>query len=311
MNGKARPAVAVGIDVGGSAIKAGRIDDDGKVRAEASVPVPHKGPADAATLLAAAAREVGARAGVPIGVGVPGLLERASGTVLQSPNLPWLDGVAIRAALAAALRVDEALVQLENDANVAALGEQWRGAAEGQRHACLVTLGTGVGGGLILNGALFVGEGLAGELGHVTIDPHGPVCGCGGRGCLEVYASATAARRRASERNLPEDAPGDLELLTERARAGSSAESRLLEEIGRDLGRGLGAVVSLLDVRTFVVGGGFAAALDQLEPGIRAGLRESTFGARVEDVRVVRAKLGPSAGWIGAARLALVRAGAT
>ena len=112
-----------------------------------------------------------------------------------------------------------------------------------------------------------------------------------------------AARRRAEERGLPAEAPGNLELLTERARSRRGAERALLESIGQDLGRGLAAAVSLLDVRTFVVGGGFSAALDVLEPGIRRGLEERTYGERAAAVRIVRAALGASAGWIGAARL--------
>src|SRR5262249_4509221 len=167
----------------------------------------------------------------------------------------------------------------------------------------LLTLGTGIGGGLILCGELFIGEGLAGEPGHLNIQPEGHPCGCGMRGCLEQYASATAARRRALERNLPREAPGDLKRLAELARTSAGPERALLEEIGYDLGRGLAAVVVLLDVRTFLFGGGFSAALDVLEPGIRRALVQWTYGERAASVKLLGATLGPSAGWIGAARL--------
>jgi len=196
-------------------------------------------------------------------------------------------------------------VHVENDANAAALGELWLGAARGETNALVLTLGTGIGGGLILGGELFAGEGMAGEVGHLVIDPAGPPCGCGSRGCLETFASATAARRRALAARLPPQAPGDLELLADRAREGSAAEAQLLREVGRDLGRGLGAVVGLLDLELFVFGGGFAAALDTLEAGIREGIAERSYGGRESQVRLVRAALGPRAGWIGAAWLAL------
>jgi glucokinase len=148
---------------------------------------------------------------------------------------------------------------------------------------------------------------MAGEVGHVCIDPLGPPCGCGRRGCVEQFASATAAIRRAKAAGLPEGSPGDLELLAKQARAWDGPERALLQDVGRDLGRGLGVVVCLLDLRTFVIGGGFGAATDVLEPGIRAGLRDRSYGDRLLHVRILPAKLGGDAGWIGAARLTLAR----
>jgi glucokinase len=301
-----RPALLAGIDVGGSAVKLGVIERDGSGRTERSFPV--ESGCSAQAVLERAAHELrelaGARLAV-VGVGLPGLLDRGAGCVRQSPNLPWLAEVAVQRLLAAELGLAQEDVRLENDANVAALGEQWLGAASGERHLLLLTLGTGIGGGLILDGRLFVGEGLAGEVGHLTLDASGPECGCGARGCLETYASASAARRRALERGLPREAPGDLELLASRARKGAVPEREFLEEIGHDLGRGLALVLSLLDVRTFVFGGGFSAALDVLEPGMRRALSAWAYGERTALVRLLAAALGSSAGWIGAARLAL------
>lgn len=292
----------VGIDVGGTRIKAGRAAADGTVLAERAVDLPGDGDG-LARVLVELARELGA-AGA-LGLAVPGLIDPARGLVTDSPNLPQLAGLPLRALLADALGLDERAVRLENDANAAALGEAWTGAARGEPDALVVTLGTGVGGGLLLGGELWRGAGLAGEIGHVRIDPAGPRCGCGGRGCLETLASATAARRRARERGLPPEEPGNLELLAERARAGGAAEAALLREVGRDLGLGLSTAVCLLDLRLFVVGGGFSAALDLLLPGILDGIRSGAYGERADEVRVVRARLGGSAGWIGAARLAL------
>ena len=291
----------VGIDVGGTTVKLGVLEGAGRPRGERSVPV--AGEKRLATILdgiVSAARELAG--GSPfggVGVGMPGLIDRRAGRVDESPNLPVFNGCALRDELARRLALDPSLVVLENDANAAALGEARLGAARGERHALVVTLGTGVGGGLILNGELFLGEGLAGEIGHVVVDPEGPPCGCGSRGCLETFASATAARRRAAALGLPED----LEQLALLARARDGRERALLAAVGRDLGHGLAAAVCLLDVRAFVFAGGFAAALDTLVPGVRRGLAEWAYGARVSSVRLEPAALGPAAGWIGAALL--------
>jgi glucokinase len=302
----ARPSerLIAGVDVGGSALKFGVLARDGSQRVERSLAV-QKG-ASAQTIFGGAAhalREIGGDRFERVGVGLPGLLDRVAGCVRASPNLPWLVDVRVAEVLGEELGLPPASIRLENDANVAALGEQWLGAARDLRHLLLLTLGTGIGGGLILDGELFIGEGLAGEPGHLNVDPGGLPCGCGSRGCLETLASATAARRRALERGLPGEAPGDLVKLAELARARAGPERQLLEEVGYDLGRGLAQVLVLLDVRTFVFGGGFSAALDVLEPGIWRALREWSYGERVGSVRLLPASLGPSAGWIGAARL--------
>jgi glucokinase len=292
--------------VGGSALKLGVLARDGRRIAEDTRAV--RAGDSAAEIFAGAARRLRELADEPlagVGVGLPGLLDRSASCVRQSPNLPWLVDVRVAEALAPHLALAPSAIRLENDANVAALGEQWLGAARGEHELLLLTLGTGIGGGLILGGELFVGAGLAGEIGHVTVDPAGPRCGCGARGCLETLASASAARRRALERGLPPAAPGDLERLAAEARRYAGPERELLEEIGVDLGRGLATVLTLLDVRTFVFGGGFAAALDVLTPGIERALRAWVYGERVASVRLLPAQLGPSAGWIGAARLAL------
>jgi glucokinase len=294
----------VGLDLGGTAIKAGRVSERGEVLEERSVePGFARGPAHVLDQLAQLFRELGG--GQRLGIGVPGLLDRGRGHLIASPNLAGFVDLAVRDELARRTGLAPERVFVENDANAAAVGELWLGAGRGETDALVVTLGTGIGGGLILGGRLHAGAGLGGEVGHVVVDPRGPVCGCGVRGCVEALASATAARRRALAAGLPEDAPGDLVRLADRARAGSAAEAALLREIGRDLGRGLAPVVSILDLRLFVFGGGFSGALDVLQPGIREGLDERCYGGRGPSVRLLRATLGPSAGWIGAARLAM------
>jgi glucokinase len=294
----------VGIDLGGTAIKAGAVTEQGQVLESRCVPTGLADGADAVVdRMAELARALGAEGRV--GVGSPGLIDHAGGRVLECPNLHALENLPLRDEIARRLGLAADAVHLENDANAAAVGEAWLGAGRGERDLLMVTLGTGVGGGLVLDGRLYAGPGgMAGEIGHVCVAPDSPiVCGCGRRGCVETLASATAARRRALELGLPRRAPGDLEQLAAAARAGAGPERDLCHAIGRDLGYGLAAVVTLLDLRCFVVGGGFGAATDVLLSGIHAGIRERTYGRRVADVRVLPARLGPDAGWIGAAKL--------
>jgi glucokinase len=295
----------VGIDLGGTAIKAGACDERGIALDSRSIPTGlADGPAAVLDRMAQLARDLGATKRV--GVGSPGLIDHAGGRVLESPNLLTMQGVPMRREIAGRLNFAESDVILENDANCAGFAEHWCGAGVGESDMLMITLGTGVGGGLVLGGRMYAGPGgMAGEIGHVCIDPTGPPCGCGRRGCVEQFASATAAMRRAKELGLPREKPGDLKLLSKLARAADGPERALLHDIGRDLGRGLGMVVCLLDLRTFVIGGGFGAATDVLEAGIRDGLRDRSYGDRLQVVRILPARLGPNAGWIGAARLTL------
>lgn len=294
----------IGLDIGGTSIKAGLIGGDGRVRAELERPLPRRaGFGGLVALCAEIGRELGPA--VRIGVGVPGLVDPRSGTVEVSPNIPFLDGQPLAAAVEERLGLNEDGVRLVNDANAAALGEAWIGAGAGRKDLLFVTLGTGVGGGLVLDGRLWEGAGLAGEIGHIKVEQGGELCGCGRRGCLETLASATAASRRARAAGLPREAPGDLAMLADLARLAPGPERQLLHAVGRDLGYGLGAVLNLLDLRTYVFGGGFGRAFDVLAPGIADGLDEGSYGSRVATVELVAARLGPQAGWIGAARLAL------
>ncbi|MDP6409343.1 MAG: ROK family protein [Planctomycetota bacterium] len=289
----------VGIDVGGTAIKGGAVSTGGEIITRREIPSGiDEGPEAVVERLAGLARELGAVDA--LGLGVPGLLDRERGVVLSSPNLRPLDDFPLRDELARRLAIESGNVRIENDANVAAIGEHWLGGARGESHVLLVTLGTGVGGGLILGGRLFLGEGGGGEVGHTVVDAAGPLCGCGQHGCLEVLASATAARRRAREAGLTED----LEELAAAARAAPGAERDLLRAVGGDLGRGLGTVVTLLDLRCFLIGGGFGRALDVLRAGVAEGIAERTTGPGRAGLRILCAELGPDAGWIGAARLA-------
>ncbi len=298
----------VGIDLGGTAIKAGAVDENGRILARQEIPTGFERGAEDVLDRSRRSRVRWAPSRAS------GWARRAWSTTPAGACSPARTCTACRACRWWPVWRDDwgccrPGVRLENDANAAALGESWLGRGRDERDFLLVTLGTGVGGGLILDGKLYAGPGgMAGEVGHVVIEPGGPLCGCGGHGCLETLASATAAARRAREAGLPRSNPGDLIELAARARAGAADERALCEAIGRDLGHGLALVVSLLDLRCFVIGGGFGAALDVLLPGVRAGLFERSYGERLAGVRVLRAELGADAGWIGAARLGMLHA---
>lgn len=308
----------IGLDIGGTTLKGGAVSGaTGERLAFAERPFSPSVPAGEIWRRAAElVLEVsgGATAPMRVGAGCAGLFDRASGRVLASANMPNLVGTDLVAGIERAIEsagVAGCEVVLENDANVAAFGEQWLGAGRDVLDLVLVTLGTGVGGGIVLNDELFRGPGgNAGEIGHIVIHPvpkgseydakfHGELrCSCGSYGCLETLVSATAAMRRARGAGLDDDLPR----LASRARAGDGPERALFHRVGRDLGAGLATLVTLFDVRTFAIGGGFGAALDVLEGGAREVLDERRYGT--EPAELVPATLGSDAGWIGAARLA-------
>lgn len=309
-------APLVGLDFGGTTIKGGVIRaTGGEPICTDFAPFDASAPADeiyrrAAELALRLEEQAGVGAAAAVGVGCAGLFNRSTGEVLASANMQNLVGTSLTEGVSSAL--DGRRVVIENDANVAAYGEQWLGAGLHETDLVLVTLGTGVGGGVVLDDRLFTGPGgNAGEVGHTVIYPRpggspydGPYsadleCACGSYGCLERLVSATAAMRRARSAGVTPDLPQ----LCELARAAEGPERALLHQIGRDLGAGLATLVTLFDVSVFAIGGGFGAALDCLLPGVEEAMQERRYGT--EAAKVTGATLGSDAGWIGAARLAL------
>jgi glucokinase len=272
-----------------------------------------------------------------IGIGVPGIIDMDTGLVRESPNLPdWVDYPA-RAAIEQRLKT---VVILENDANVAALGEKWLGAAKDFSDMAMLTLGTGVGGGLVMGGAIWRGaNGMAGEFGHTTVEPDGQLCGCGNRGCLEQYASATAVVRMAREaiaRNpasvLASTANSDPEFSAKSiynlAIQGDEDARRIFRYVGRCLGIVLSSMVNSLNLPIYVIGGGVSSAWEAFAPSIFEELRSrcmvyaataphdstgSNHGASAHveagpghKTIITRALLGSDAGLYGAARLPMI-----
>ncbi|QYG92764.1 ROK family protein [Iamia sp. SCSIO 61187] len=255
-----------------------------------------------------------------VGLGAPGLVDRA-GTFRYGPNLPGVVGVPLAAELGERSGLP---VVVDNDATCAAWGEHERGAARGRNHSLVITLGTGIGGGMTVKGEPLRGAyGFAGEPGHMVVDPTGPECPCGRRGCWERYASGTGlgwlAREAVRTGQAPSDtdfvarAGGDLaavrgEHVVAAARAGDGDAGAVLDTFGDWLGLGVANLVNVLDSEIVVVGGGVSEAADLFLDRARQRVREMALGGeRRPRVPLVAAKLGEQAGAVGAALLAALR----
>ncbi len=309
-------SLTIGVDLGGTNTRAGLVTDTGEVVGRARRPTVLDQGAEAVVKgIADCAREAAQVGGVSledvegVGVGSPGPLDPFSGVIISPENLPCLHGVHLKDDLEGLLG---RAVRVDNDANLAALGEQWLGAGKGVDHFLCVTLGTGVGGGWVSDGKLMHGfNGNAAEVGHMSLDYDGPVCLCGNRGCLELYASATAMVRRTREKMVAEKPDTVLvgDDLTTRgifdaAEAGDVFAQGMFEETGFFLGMGLVNLVSVLNVNRIALAGGLALAGDRiLEPARRTYLERGATGVK-EHVSIVLATLGDDAGILGAARLA-------
>ncbi|MCR1781665.1 ROK family protein [Nocardioides carbamazepini] len=292
----------VGVDVGGTKVLAVRVSATGVLEATATRPMPgvSAGPEAVEETVALAARDVyGATAPVALGVSAAGLVDAAGERFLFGAHLPWRDAP-VRRAIADRTGLS---VVLENDANCAAYAELASGAARGVRSALLITIGTGIGGAVVLDGRVIRGaHGLAGEFGHMQAVPDGLACECGLRGCWEQYCSGRALERVtrvALGRHL--DGPE----VTALALAGDQVALHSFASIGTWLGVGTAALVSAFDPELVVVGGGVSAVGDLLLGPARRALAGSLQGTAYRSVPdVVPALLGPEAGAIGAALLA-------
>lgn len=298
----------IGIDLGGTRIKAGAVSRGGKllVWREADTEA-GQGPAGIIERIGLLVEDVRRHPEVfrdrvrALGVGSPGPLDSRRGVVYFAPNLPgWRD-----VPLARWLERKTGLPTLvENDANVAAWGEWWLGAGRGARSLVLVTLGTGIGGGIVLEGKIFSGrDGAAGEIGHLTLLPGGRQCSCGKRGCLEAYCGAEGIvaeyRRRKPNGRLRDGR--DVREICQAAAKGDQAARGALRATGEALGLGLSQVVQLLNPERIVLGGGILPAWRWFFPALRHSLRRNTLSVPLRGLRLCRVKLGNQAGVIGAA----------
>jgi glucokinase len=285
----------IGIDLGGTAIKLGRFSQDGNCLQSLTIPTPN--PATPAAVLDAMVDAIAqidphknARA---IGVGTPGPADAAGRIAIVGINLdgwqniPLADWLEVRTGLP---------TTIANDANCAGLGEAWLGAGRRFRNFILLTLGTGVGGAIILEGKLFVGhQGAAGELGLVTLNPDGPPCNSGNQGSLEQYVSVVAIRRRTGME--PEE-------LGKLAKAGDAFALEFWRNYGRDLGIGLTSSIYILAPEAVVIGGGVSASAEFFFPSAIAEIERRVLPSSRARLQLLPAELGNSAGMVGAAKLA-------
>jgi glucokinase len=309
--------LSIGIDIGGTKIAAGVVDVAGNILSCVRRPTPSQDPAMVEALVAEAVGELRAEHDVvAVGVGAAGWVDASRKTVLFAPNLAWRN-TPLHDDLS---RLVDVPVIVENDANAAAWGEYRFGAGEQHPDTIVLTIGTGIGCGLIIDGKLRRGRfGIGGEPGHMRVVPGGRRCGCGNLGCLEQYCSGTALVRAAREvaRERPVDAARLLELaggdaeaingpvVTQAAQEGDAAAIDCFDEIGRWLGQGIADLAAILDPGRFVIGGGVVDAGELLLRPARENYAAVLSGRGFRPLAdIVPARLGPDAGMIGAADLA-------
>jgi glucokinase len=290
----------IGVDLGGTAIKLGRYTHTGKCIASLKIATPHPStPEPVIREIATAIQELDPhKDAIAIGVGTPGPADVNGRIAKLAINLPgWVD-VPVSDQLEALTGLPTGV---ENDANCAALGESWLGAGRHFQNWILLTLGTGVGGAIFLNGQLFVGHnGTAGELGLVTVDLNGPPCNSGNQGSLEQHASAQAIRRRTGLE--PKD-------LADKALAGDGDAIAFWQQYGRELAAGIASTVYVLAPQAVILGGGISAAAELFMPTLQAEVERRVKPTSREGLEIAIAELGNRAGTVGAARLAWQRVG--
>jgi glucokinase len=313
--------LAVGIDIGGTKVAGGLVAQDGAVVARARRDTPHRSKSpgvveDTIVEVVSELLDLAEDPVVAVGIGAAGFVAADRATVVFAPHLSWRDEP-LEANLQRRVPVP---ISVDNDANAAAWAE-WRfGAAQGETHLMMITLGTGIGGALLFDGRVVRGRyGIAGEFGHMQVVPGGQRCECGNRGCWEQYASGNALVREARSlmtanspvaSDLLDRVEGDPmaltgPLITQAAREGDPTATELLGEIGQWLGIGIANLAAAFDPGTFVVGGGVSAAGDLLLAPARATFRRHLTGRGYRpEAQIVAAQLGNDAGLIGAADLA-------
>ncbi|GAA0414648.1 glucokinase [Acrocarpospora corrugata] len=309
--------LTIGIDIGGTKVAAGVVDDAGKIVESLLRPTPADSPELVAGVVAEAIKELASRHEVEaVGVGAAGFVDETRSVVRFAPNLAWREEP-LQKKVADLVGLP---VVVENDANATAWGEYRFGAGRGETHVVCVTVGTGIGGGIVVGGALYRGRwGMGGELGHLQSVPDGKLCGCGNLGCWEQYASGNAmvaeARRLATADpgraavllEIAGGGPEEIEgrEVTEAARAGDPVALEAFASMAAWLGQGLADLAAVLDPGCFIMGGGVSQAADLWLDGVKAAFAERLTGRGhrpLADIRI--AELGASAGLVGAADLA-------
>jgi glucokinase len=304
------------VDLGGTNLRAANVDSEGRIHERVKLPTPKSESAqDIVEAIASVVIRCEERASTSVhsvSVVVPGSVQAETGVVVNAPNLPAVVGFKLSEALKTKL---QHLVLIANDANAAALGEMWQGAARGCRTIVCLTLGTGVGSGIVLDGELWRGtDGTAGEIGHTSVEPFGGVqCKCGNFGCLEVYASATAIVRMTREMlennlhsvlNLIPSANLTAQDVYKAAMANDKLARDTFRSVGIHLGVAIANVVNTINPEMIVIGGGVSAAFDLFADIARSEMMKRAFPVPAQRCRIAKAECGDDAGLLGAAKLA-------
>lgn len=307
--------IVLACDLGGTNLRMAAINHSGKILYQTKRQTPRSDRADEIMLsIVETARDCmekleGNTAEVSaIAAAVPAAINVDKGLILKAPNLPCLDGFRMVAALESELNIK---AFLENDANSAAVGESWMGATKGFQNSIVVTLGTGVGGGIIIDGRVLRGvDGTAGEVGHICVEPFGAPCGCGGRGCVEQYASATALVRQVQElasqyptSALPEQIRLTAKDIYEAGRTGDELALEVFRRMGFYLGIALAGLINVLNPEVIAIGGGASAGWDLFMPHLLEQVEERSYREPRIRAKFARAVLGDDAGIVGAAKL--------
>jgi len=311
-------SLTIGIDVGGTKVLGGVVDEAGKVLTTARKDTPRQGGSALTQTIADVAKELLEQHSVAsVGVSAAGFVSSDRKTMLATPNIADWNGVDLDNQLTKLIGLP---VVIENDANAAAWGEAKFGAGKNQDHMMMLTVGTGIGGGIVVNGALYRGAfGIAAEFGHMRVVPEGHICGCGARGCFEQYASGNALLRHAREainaspevaRNLLSRGDGTVagltgQAITDAARDGDPVALAAFNTTGQWLGAGIASLVVLLDPACVVIGGGVIDAGEILLKPTRESLeRNMPFAGKHPYPQIIAAQLGNEAGLVGVADLA-------
>ncbi|MCI0444009.1 ROK family protein [bacterium] len=306
----------VGIDVGGTNIKAGAVDYQGNILATIKTPSEASAGRDAflnklQSIVTDLTSQMKGQSPMAIGFGIPGAIHAVDGVVTQAPNFPALNGIPLRDLMSERLKLP---CFIDNDANCIAFGEMWTGAGRGYSHILLLALGTGIGGGVIIDDEMLRGaDGMAGELGHIAVEIDGAPCNCGSVGCLETIASATGILRmfREQKSKHPESPLNSMQessitpaVIFGEAVKGDQFSRAIIEQAGRGLGVGMASFINIFNPEIVIIGGGVAAAWDILIPPAIETMKKRAFKAPAARVKVVRAEKENDAGIFGTAYLA-------
>jgi len=296
---------SIGVDLGGTNLRAAAVDEKGKVLERVSVPANfHAGPIHVVSEIVGAIAKVRDRLDPVllrgVGIGVPGFIDIDTGVIIGSSNLPGFNDFPVRDEIQKHLGIP---IILENDANAAALGEKWIGAGQNVKDLILLTLGTGIGGGVITDGKILHGShGMAGEFGHMTVFPDGNPCGCGNNGCLEKHASATAIAAMGRMMHFGQEI-NSAEDVYNLALAGNERARWVFEYMGRALGIALASLINAFNFPLYLLTGGPLPAWDFFAPPMLAEVRKRSFTFARTATRIEKALLGGDAGLLGAAYL--------